>query len=57
VQDGMTQISRRGTTLIQFGKEEEDKDLGAVAQKPQSLIKKDAPETRTKLHFEYMNTN
>ena len=53
----MTQISRRGTTLIQFGKEEADKDSGAVAQKPQSLIKKDAPETRTKLHFEYMNTN
>ncbi|EHN64706.1 hypothetical protein CTATCC11996_15800 [Comamonas testosteroni ATCC 11996] len=39
----MTQISRQGTTLIQFGKEEEDKDLGAVAQKPQSLIKKKVP--------------
>jgi hypothetical protein len=36
----MTQISGQGTTLIQFGKEEEGKDLGSVVQKPQSLIKK-----------------
>ena len=36
----MTQISRQGTALIQFGREEEGEDSDSVAQKPQSLIKK-----------------
>ncbi|EFI62879.1 hypothetical protein CTS44_04299 [Comamonas thiooxydans] len=31
VQDGMTQISRQGTALIQFGKVEEGEDSGSVA--------------------------
>jgi hypothetical protein len=52
----MTQISRQGTALIQFGKEEEGKDSGSVAQKPQSLIKR-CPWNLQKLHFEYMDTN
>lgn len=36
----MTQINRQGIALIQVGKDEEGKDSGSVAQKPQSLIKK-----------------
>lgn len=40
MQDGMTQISKQEIVLIQFGKQEEGKDSGSVAQKPQSLIKR-----------------